>query len=116
MFLLRGKNQKGEQIVPEGFSDALWEGNDRVRAAWAMGKEAELAPNGWYKDQIRAPDIDGHKIMAFVGIHGQVLVMEPESETVIAMNGGYPRTETERMNSLLFLQVIPAILDGTAGM
>jgi CubicO group peptidase (beta-lactamase class C family) len=116
MFLLRGKNHKGEQIVPERFLDALWEGNDRVRAAWSKGKEAELVPNGWYKDQIRVLDIGGHKIMAFVGIHGQVLVMEPESEMVIAMNGGYPQTETERMNSLLFLQVIPAILHATAKM
>jgi len=110
-----GRNHLGEQVVPEEFITAVWEGNDRVRAAWAVGKEAALAPNGWYKDQIRVLDIKGHKFMAFVGIHGQAVVMEPESGTIIAMNGGYPQTETARMNSLLFLQVVPAILDATAG-
>lgn len=116
LFLDGGKNALGEQVVPEAFIKGVWEGNDRVRAAWGTGKEAMLAPNGWYKDQIRVLDLKGHRFMAFVGIHGQVLVMEPGSGTVIAMNGGYPQTETLRMNSLLFLQIVPAILDATAEM
>lgn len=116
MFLNGGRNHLGDQIIPQSFLDAVWEGNDRVRAAWSVGKEAALAPDGWYKDQIRVLDISGHRFMTFVGIHGQVLVMEPDSGTVIAMNGGYPQTETQRMNTLLFLQVIPAILDATANM
>lgn len=114
MILNDGRNHLGDPIVPEAFLDAIWTGNERVRGAWRVGKEAALAPNGWYKDQIRILQVEGHTIMAFVGIHGQILVVEPESETVIAMNGGYPQTETARMNTLIFLQVIPAILDATA--
>lgn len=116
MLLAGGKNHLGEQVLPEAFIDALWEGNDRVRAAWSVGKEAALAPNGWYKDQIRILEIGGHKFSVFIGIHGQSLIVEPESETVIALNGGYPQTETERMNTLLFLQAVPAILDATGEM
>lgn len=114
LFLNGGRNHLGDQVVPEAFIDLVWEGNDRVRAAWKVGKEAALAPNGWYKDQIRVLDIKGHKFMAFVGIHGQTLVMEPSSGIVIAMNGGYPQTETERMNTLLFLEVVPTLLDAAA--
>ncbi len=116
MFLNNGQNYLGEQIVPQDFIDAIWAGNNRVRAAWAVGKEAALAPDGWYKDQIRVLNIGGHQFMAFVGIHGQVLVLEKATDTAIAMNGGYPQTETERMNTLIFLEIIPALLDKTAGM
>ncbi len=115
MMLNGGRNHLGEQVIPEAFIEALWQGNDRVRAAWSVGKEAALAPNGWYKDQIRILDIGGHRFMAFVGIHGQIMVAEPESQTIIAMNGGYPQTETQRMNSLIFLEVVPTILDATSG-
>ncbi|OJJ13600.1 MULTISPECIES: serine hydrolase [unclassified Roseibium] len=111
LFLNGGRNHLGEQVVPEPFIEAIWNGNDRVRAAWKTGKEAALAPNGWYKDQIRVLNIKGHKIMVFVGIHGQVLVMDRQNDAVIAMNGGYPQTETWRMNTLLFDQIVPAILE-----
>ena len=116
MFLNGGRNHLGEQVVPEAFIDAIWEGNDRVRAAWKTGKEAALAPDGWYKDQIRILDLKGHRVMVFVGIHGQTLVMERDSNTLIAMNGGYTQTETERMNTMLFLEVVPAVLGATADM
>lgn len=116
MFLNDGKNHLGEQIVPKSFLAAIWKGNDRVRAAWSVGKEAALASDGWYKDQIRILNIKGHKMMVFIGIHGQVLVMEKETGTIIAMNGGYPQTETVRMNTLLFLEVVPALLDATSAL
>ncbi|WP_204113108.1 serine hydrolase domain-containing protein [Shimia biformata] len=114
VFLNGGRNYLGEQVVPEEFITAIFEGNDRVRAAWTPGKEAALAPDGWYKDQIRVLNIKGHKIIAFVGIHGQTLVMEPATDTVIAMNSGYPQTESERMNTLLFLEAVPTLLDAAA--
>ena len=82
-----------------------------MRSAWKLGKEAALASDGWYKDQYRILNIQGHKILAMVGIHGQILAMEKKSGVVIAMNGGYPQTETPRMANLIFYQIIPAILD-----
>ncbi len=106
-----GKNYVGEQILPKSFLDAIWDGNDAVRKAWKSGKESALAPDGWYKDQYRILNIEGHKLLFMVGIHGQILAMERNSGVVIAMNGGYPQTETPRMANLIFYQIIPAILD-----
>ncbi len=111
LILNDGKNYLGEPVIPKAFLDALWAGNDTVRSAWAAGKESALAPDGWYQDQYRVLNIKGHKILVMVGIHGQVLAMEKESGVVIAMNGGYPQTETPRMANLIFYQVIPAILN-----
>ncbi len=116
LMLNDGKNHVGEQVVPKAFIDAVWEGNDKVRSAWRLGKEAALAPNGWYKDQIRVLDIKGHRIMVFIGIHGQALIMEKATGIAIAMNGGYPQTETHRMNAMLFLEVVPTILDAAKEM
>jgi len=111
LILNDGKNYIGEQIIPKPFLDALWQGNDKIRKAWKSGKESALASDGWYKDQYRVLNINGYKILVMVGIHGQVLAMEKKSGVVIAMNGGYPQTETPRMANLIFYQVIPAILD-----
>ncbi|WP_028865202.1 serine hydrolase domain-containing protein [Psychromonas aquimarina] len=106
-----GKNYVGEQVIPKTFLDDIWAGNESVRSAWAKGKESHLAEDGWYKDQFRVINIDGHKVLYMVGIHGQILAMEKSSGVVIAMNGGYTQTETPRMANLIFYQVIPAILE-----
>ncbi len=111
LILNDGKNYVGEQVIPKAFLDAIWNGNDEVRSAWKGSKESGLAPDAWYKDQYRILNINGHKILCMVGIHGQILAMEKTSGVAIAMNGGYTQTETPRMANLIFYQVLPAILD-----
>lgn len=108
MLMNGGKNYKGEQVVPAGFIKEILEGNDEVRAAWLKGKESALA-EGWYKDQFRSLNINGRQIMAMVGIHGQVVAMDHKTGTVVAMNGGYPQTETPRMVIAIFYKALPAI-------
>ncbi|WP_096086207.1 serine hydrolase domain-containing protein [Agaribacterium haliotis] len=105
-----GKNYKGEQIIPKQFLDDIWNGNQAVKAAWKKGKEYALANDAWYKDQYRVLNIEGHSLLVMIGIHGQVLAIDKESEVIIALNGGYPQTETPRMANLIFYQVIPSIL------
>ncbi|NKF49135.1 serine hydrolase [Shewanella sp. WXL01] len=107
----KGKNYKGEQVIPQQFLDAIWAGNDEVRKAWTKGKEYALANDAWYKDQYRVLNIKDHKLLVMIGIHGQVLAIDKASGVIVAMNGGYPQTETPRMANLLFYQVIPAIID-----
>ncbi|RJG42668.1 serine hydrolase domain-containing protein [Motilimonas pumila] len=110
MLLNDGKNYLGEQVVPKAFIDQMLAGNDQVRAAWKLSKEAALA-DGWYIDQFRVLNVADHQILAMVGIHGQVVAMDKASGVVIAMNGGYPQTETPRMALGIFHKVIPAILN-----
>lgn len=111
VLLNNGKNYLGDQIIPRGFLDALWSGNDKVRAAWQRGAEAALAPEAWYKDQFRVVELGGYKLLVMIGIHGQVLVVEKSKGAVIAMNGGYPQTESPRLVNLIFYQVILSILN-----
>ncbi len=111
MIVNDGKNYLGEQIIPKAFIENLWKGNDEVRSAWKYGKEHHLAPVGWYKDQFRFLTIGEHELLAMVGINGQTMVIDKKTKTVIAMNGGYPVTETPRMAILLFTQIIPAVIE-----
>ncbi len=103
-----GKNYRGEQVVPAEFIKKLQDGNDEVRSAWLKGKESALL-EGWYKDQFRVVEVGGRKIMAMLGIHGQIVAMDYENGTVVAMNGGYPQTETPRAFIAVFYKALPAI-------
>ncbi|GIU36318.1 beta-lactamase family protein [Shewanella schlegeliana] len=110
-----GKNFAGEQVLPVAFIESLIQGNDKVRHAWRQGKEFKLA-KGWYQDQFRVLHIangkgETYKVLAMVGIHGQILALDLESQTVIAMNSGFGDMEPPRMALMVFKQIIPAILD-----
>ena len=113
LFLNKGKNEKGQQVLPADFVANLWDGNDAVRSAWRKGKESALA-EGFYKDQFRVLDVDGYRILAMVGVNGQMCVMNRETNSVIALNGAYPMAETPRFASMQFHQFVPAILDAIA--
>ena len=110
LFLNEGRNAKGEQVLPADFVSDLWEGNDTVRSAWLKGKESALAP-GYYKDQFRVLEVGGYRVLAMVGVNGQVCAMERGTNTVIALNGAYPMAETPRFAAMQFHQFVPAILD-----
>ncbi|WP_318440567.1 serine hydrolase domain-containing protein [Photobacterium leiognathi] len=105
-----GKNYLGEQVVPSLFIQALWDGNEKVRAAWKLSKEGRLG-EGWYKDQFRVLKVDGRTMLAMTGIHGQAVIMDKKTGAVIAMNGGYPVTESLRMAQIIFVKVAPMIFD-----
>ncbi|WP_096086210.1 serine hydrolase domain-containing protein [Agaribacterium haliotis] len=109
LFLNSGKNEKGEQVLPEKFVNDLWQGNAKVRKAWQKGKESALA-DGYYKDQFRMLEIGGQRYLAMVGVNGQMCVMHKESNSVIALNGAYPMAETPRFATMQFHQLVPALV------
>ncbi|WP_394138637.1 serine hydrolase domain-containing protein [Vibrio chagasii] len=105
-----GKNRRGEQIVPKIFVDNLITGNEDVKSAWLKGKESKMVADAWYKDQIRIFNVDGHKFLAFVGIHGQVVIGEPSTGIVLAMTGAQNERESHRTVLMTFLDVVPTLL------
>ncbi len=113
LFLNEGRNEKGEQVLPAEFVADLWEGNETVRSAWLKSKEAGLA-DGFYKDQFRVLDVGGYRVVAMVGVNGQMCVINRETNSVIALNGAYPMAETPRFAAMQFHQFVPAILNAIA--
>jgi CubicO group peptidase (beta-lactamase class C family) len=110
LFLNEGKNELGEQVLPAQFVSDLWEGNEAVRSAWLKGKESALAP-GYYKDQFRVLEVGDYRILAMIGVNGQMCVINKETNSVIALNGAYPMAETPRFATMQFHQFVPVILD-----
>ncbi len=106
-----GKNSEGEQVISKAFINKLLEGNSDVDQAWANGKESKMAPDGWYKDQIRVFNIEGHKFIAFVGIHGQVTIGEPSTKTVISINGAQDQMQAPNQVMMMFFGLFPTILN-----
>lgn len=109
-----GKNRAGEQIISKEFIQSLLDGNEDVRLSWKNGKESKMAKEAWYKDQIRTFIINGHKFLAFVGIHGQVTIGEPSTGIVIAMNGAQDQKQAPRTVFMTFFSVFPTLLDAVA--
>lgn len=109
-----GKNRAGEQVVPKAFIDNLLAGTEEAKAAWKLGSESRLAPDAWYQDQIRVFNMQGHKFIAFVGIHGQVTIGEPATGIVLHMNGAQEQTQANRTVAITFLDVVPTLLKAAA--
>lgn len=103
-----GKSQSGEQIVPADWLNDVWAGNDEVRSAWKKGKEAALA-EGFYKDQFRVLDLGGENWLLAIGVNGQIIAVERQSKTVIAMFSNYNLDASPRMVAGMFHTAIPAI-------
>ncbi len=103
-----GKSQNGAQVVPKDWLDAIWAGNEEVRSAWLKGKEASLA-KGFYKDQFRVLELGGKEWLIAVGVNGQIVAVERDSKTVIAMFSNYNEPTTTRMAVGFFHIAIPKI-------
>jgi len=103
-----GKTFDGTQVVPKKWLSDILLGNDEVRSAWLKGKEAPLG-EGFYKDQFRVLELGGKKWLLAVGVGGQVIAVQKESKTVIAMFSNYNVPSSPRMATLFFHIAIPAI-------
>ncbi len=108
IWLNDGKSQNGTQVVPKEWLDDVWAGNEEVRAAFLKGKEASLA-EGFYKDQFRVLKLGGKDWLLAIGVNGQVIAVEKESKTVIAMLGNYNLPSSPRMAANIFHNAIPKI-------
>lgn len=106
-----GKNRAGEQIIAPEYIQALLDGNDEVKSAWKYDGFSQLLDTAWYKDQVRVLNVKGRQFIVFVGIHGQNIIGEPATGTVIAMNGAQDEMQAARTVSVTFLEAVPALLD-----
>jgi len=106
-----GKTLDGTQIVPKAWLDSVLAGNEAVRSAWLKGKEAPLA-EGFYKDQFRVLTLGGKRWLLAVGVSGQIIAVQKESKTVIAMFSSYNVPSSPRMAWMFLHQAIPTIEAG----
>jgi CubicO group peptidase (beta-lactamase class C family) len=83
----------GAGVVPADRVAELWRGGDRK--LWAEGDQAYLFSGGSYRSYFYE---DGKGVLAGIGIHGQWLWIDPESETVIVRLSAEPLPSDEALD------------------
>ena len=89
LFLDRGRNLAGEQVVPAAFIDDITIPRQELRAAWQLGDYAAMFPEGQYRNQTYVLD-EGCTQMAMLGIHGQFAFIDLASDLLAVGYGSYP--------------------------
>ena len=87
-----GKNWKGDQVIPKSYVDAVKEGDEIVREAWAKREyEANVYPQAFYKNQWRTvtdPET-GRTFSTMIGVNGNYSAFDHETGNIIALQGAY---------------------------
>lgn len=89
LFLDRGRNLAGEQVVPAAFIEDITTPRRELRAAWQSGDYAAMFPEGQYRNQTYVLDAACSQ-MAMLGIHGQFAFIDLERELLAVGYGSYP--------------------------
>ena len=87
----------GRQVCPADWIKDLWTGGDR--AAWLKGEMAGLFPEGRYRSKWYAVGND-HQNLAAIGIHGQWIWIDPETQVVIAKLSSQPLPADDGLDHL----------------
>ena len=77
----------GRQVVPGDWVHDIRKNGDAD--AWSRGKFTVLFPNGNYRSKWYTPDVTREAFSA-IGIHGQWIYIDPQSETVIVRVSSQP--------------------------
>ncbi|MEO4040866.1 serine hydrolase [Hoeflea sp. CAU 1731] len=86
----------GASIVPAPFIEKLWGGGDRN--IWASGEQGSLFPGGSYHNYWYDT---GAGALAGVGIHGQDLWIDRDSQTVIVRQSSEPLPVNDELDQLV---------------
>ncbi len=89
LFLNRGKNLVGKQVVPAAFIDDIVVPREELRSAWQAGEYVFMAPEGQYRNQTYVLDTDCTQV-AMLGIHGQFALIDLSRELLVVGYSSYP--------------------------
>ncbi len=87
-----GKNFKGEQVIPKAYIEAVRNGDDVVKNAWAQREyEALVYPQAFYKNQWRTvtDPVTGKTFSTMIGVNGNFSAFDHETGNIIALQGAY---------------------------
>jgi CubicO group peptidase (beta-lactamase class C family) len=87
LVLNKGRNHKGEQIVPAAFFDDLVAPNKKLKDAFKNYRD--FAPNGHYRSQFWVIDAEKNQFM-MIGIHGQLAYFDYDRDFALLTFGAYP--------------------------
>ncbi|UYM14741.1 serine hydrolase [Endozoicomonas euniceicola] len=112
-----GKNWKGEQVFPKSYVDAVKNGDEVVKNAWAQREyEALVYPQAFYKNQWRTvtdPET-GKTFSTMIGVNGNFSAFDHETGNIIAVQGAYREPTGYAYVEVYVRSVIQPIFDELA--
>jgi CubicO group peptidase (beta-lactamase class C family) len=83
----------GEQIVPRQWIDDTRHANDQARINFAQSDYGTMMPGGHYRNQVWVEDAN-KGILVAIGIHGQVIYMNMQTQVVIVKLSTHPESSS----------------------
>ncbi|MDG1204269.1 MAG: serine hydrolase [Pseudomonadales bacterium] len=83
----------GEQIVPRQWIHDTRHANDQARINFAQSDYGAMMPGGHYRNQVWVEDAD-KGILVAIGIHGQVIYMNMQTQVVIVKLSTHPESSS----------------------
>lgn len=114
MMLLEDGRAMGAQVVPVEWLAASWRPGHDTLDAFAASTDAPYLPGGWYRNQFWfLPRAQGTVLLG-LGIHGQMLYVDPFTGTVAAKASSWPVAQSPTMlyDTLNALDAAAAVLAG----
>ena len=93
--LINGGTANGHQIVSRRWIDDMQQNGDE--GVWARGSQASLLKTGRYRNNWYQVGGGSNAFLA-VGIHGQFLYCDPDTETVIACNSSQSEPQNDALD------------------
>jgi CubicO group peptidase (beta-lactamase class C family) len=81
----------GEQIVPQQWIDDTRHADDQARINFAESDYGAMMPGGHYRNQVWVEDAE-KGILVAIGIHGQVIYMNMQTQVVIVKLSTHPES------------------------
>jgi CubicO group peptidase (beta-lactamase class C family) len=116
LMLLAGGEIAGRRIVPAAWLRESWTVAPDIRDAFARSVSGPYLPGGWYRNKFWFLPREHGDVLLCLGIHGQMLYVNPGTGTVATKLSSWPDAQSPAMlhDTLRAFDAVGAALAGTA--
>jgi CubicO group peptidase (beta-lactamase class C family) len=93
LMLLGGGHIAGRQVVPRWWLDDCWAVPHDLVEAFARSESGPYLPGGWYRNQFWFLPCDHGVALLALGIHGQMVFVQPATRTVAVKLSSWPTAQ-----------------------
>ena len=116
VMLLAGGEVAGRRVVPASWLRESWTATPDIRDAFAQSVSGPYLPGGWYRNKFWFVPRKHGDVLLCLGIHGQMLYVNPGTGTVAVKLSSWPDAQSPAMllDTLLVFDAVGAALAGIA--
>jgi CubicO group peptidase (beta-lactamase class C family) len=95
--LLADGHVHGRQVVPTEWLRASWRVDADIREAFQRSASGPYLPGGWYRNQFWFVPRPHGDVLLCLGIHGQMVYVNPGTDTVAVKLSSWPDAQSPAM-------------------